>query len=163
MCKWQRRSPEKETQEQENIGTEAFPSSVVAMIFLVQGIFFPYAFAVVSCWLTIVKRKIEAKQTCDSFPRGCCVDFKLTASNLLVESHCLPSCAQSKRERKKEKLQRDKEGDTKRKNCNGHCRNVLLSHLGLGVYMLYPSFFKQQDPSNFGSHNFLILAQNQLL
>jgi hypothetical protein len=49
MCKWQRRSPEKETQEQENIGTEAFPSSVVAMIFLVQGIFFPYAFAVVSC------------------------------------------------------------------------------------------------------------------
>ncbi len=85
-----------------------------------------------------MKRKLEAKQTCGSFPRAVVVltiVIKLTASNMLVESHCLPSCAQLKRERKKEKLQRDKEGDTKRKNRNGHCRNVLLSHLGLGVYM----------------------------
>jgi hypothetical protein len=45
----EKKSREGDTRTGEYIGTEAFPSSVVAMIFLLQGIFFAYAFAVVSC------------------------------------------------------------------------------------------------------------------
>jgi len=69
MSKWQRRSPEKETQEPENIGTEAFPSSVVARFFTAGKFLFLF---VCGCKLLIYDS--EAKQSCDSFPCGRCVD-----------------------------------------------------------------------------------------
>jgi hypothetical protein len=58
MCKWQRRSLEKETQEPENIGTEAFPSSVVAAIFFIAGKFF--FLCVCGCKLLIYDSEAKA-------------------------------------------------------------------------------------------------------
>jgi hypothetical protein len=56
MCKWQGRILEKETQEPENIGTKAFPSSIVGVIFYCREFFF---LCIYGCKLLIYNNEVK--------------------------------------------------------------------------------------------------------